>query len=103
MRLVVVVVRPAQVEMVRQALAGVHVTRLTVCDTQGYDPAIAPGQVVQQTVLEIAVNDDFVERTVDTLMSALALHAEDVGTRLFVLPIDEAVQIYRDVRGPEAV
>jgi len=54
-------------------------------------------------VLEIAVNDDFVERTVDTLMSALALHAEDVGTRLFVLPIDEAVQIYRDVRGPEAV
>jgi len=103
MRLVVVVVRPAQVEMVRQALAGVHVTRLTVCDAQGYDPTIAPGQVVQQTVLEIAVNDDFVERTVDTLMTALALRAEDVGTRLFVLPIDEAVQIYRDVRGPEAV
>jgi nitrogen regulatory protein P-II 1 len=103
MRLVVAVVRPSQVEMVRQALAGVHVTRLTVCDTQGFDPATAPGQVVQQTILEIAVNEDFVDRTVDTLVTALALGTEDLGTRLFVLPMSEAVQIYRDVRGPEAL
>ena len=37
MRLIVAVLKPSQVEVVRQSLAGVHVTRLTICDAQGYD------------------------------------------------------------------
>jgi nitrogen regulatory protein PII len=63
--------------------------------------------------MEIAVNDDFLERTVETIRSAMQLDdtAEDAARdaaqsptcSLFVLPIDEAVQIYREVRGPEAV
>ena len=89
MRLVMAVLRPAQLEAVRQALAAVHVTRLTICDAQGHATAAAaaPGTagVTQQAVMEIAVNDDFLD------------------DRLFVLPMHDAVQIYRDVRGPEAL
>ena len=111
MRLVVAVLRPAQLEAVRQALAAVHVTRLTVCDAQGHHAAGAGGGLVQEAVMEIAVNDDFLERTVETIRQAMRLGtplpgdtapADEAG-RLFVLPIDEAVQIYREVRGPEAV
>lgn len=100
MRLVVAVVKPAAVEFLRQALAAVHVTRLTVCDSHEYDPT-AEG-VAQGAVLEIAVNDDFLERTRETLVEALTALGPDAG-RVFVLPVEQAVQIYRDVRGAEAV
>ena len=100
MRLVVAVVAPAQVESVRRALAAVEVTRLTICDAHGYDLA-APDALAQESVLEIAVNDDFLARTVDTIAAVLAAGG---GTgRVHVLPMEEAVQLYRAVRGPEAV
>jgi nitrogen regulatory protein PII len=105
MRLVFAVLRPAQLEAVRQALAAVHVTRLTVCDAQGF----RAGGIAQESVMEIAVNDDFLERTVDTIRQSLELAEEQQGAddaaagRLFVLPIEESIQIYREVRGPEAV
>ena len=98
MRLVVAVLKPSQLEVVRQALAGVHVTRLTVCDAQGF----TPGPLVQQTVIEVAVNDDFLDRTIDAIAAAIG-RTDDLPARLMVLPIDDAVQIYRTVRGPEAV
>jgi nitrogen regulatory protein PII len=120
MRLVVAVLRPAQLEAVRQALAAVHVTRLTICDaqgyraSQGYDGLRAESGIVQESVMEIAVNDDFLERTVDTIRKAMLLGDEPStdaapdgsprpSGRLFVLPIHDAVQLYRDVRGPEAI
>ena len=53
-------------------------------------------------MMEIAVNDDFVERTVDSISAVLTAGGE-AASRLFVLPMHEAVQIYRTVRGPEAV
>lgn len=102
MRLVVAILRPAQLEVVRQALAGVHVTRLTVCDAQGYDEPNRAGPIVQQTVIEVAVNDDFVDRTVEAIAAVLG-PSDDLPARLWVLPMQEAVQLYRDVRGPEAV
>lgn len=101
MRLVVAVIKPAEVESVRQALAAVQVTRMTVCDAHGYDLSAADS-LAQQTMLEIAVNDDFVDRTVAAIAAVLAAGA-DATSRVFVLPVHDAVQLYREVRGPEAV
>jgi len=115
MRLVVALLKPAQVEAVRQALAAMHVTRLTICDAQGYRGSDSVGYAVlrQESVMEIAVNDDFLERTVETIRRAMHLGemaeddarhaAQNPACSLFVLPIHEAVQLYREVRGPEAV
>jgi len=122
-RLVVAILRPSELEPVRHALAAVHVTRLTVCDAQehvlaGSVVTHAPGPVppatragaagiAQAAVMEIAVNDDFLERTLDTIVAAMrvagAATGRDAADRLFVLPMDEAIQIYRDVRGQEAI
>lgn len=101
MRLVMAVVKPAQVEAVRRALAAVQVTRLTICDAQGYDADA--GRLVQQTCLEIAVNEDFVDLTVKTIAAALRPAEAAHEGRILVMPMDDAVQIYRTVRGPEAV
>lgn len=108
--------KPAELEPVRQALAAVHVTRLTVCDVQeilapaGHpapDDPVTPAALSRCVMMEIAVNEDFVDRTVRTIAAALALPGGDgpptAAERVFVLPMQEAVQIYRDVRGPEAL
>jgi len=102
MRLVVARMRPSQVEVARQALAAVHVTRLTVLDAQGCDASGPAGGLVQEAIMEIAVNDDFLERTVGALHAVLGGEALGAG-QLSVIPMVEAVQIYRDVRGQEAL
>jgi len=101
MRLVIAVLRPALVESVRQALAAVQVTRMTIGDAQGHAPAAGSGPV-QQTVIQIACNDDFVERATTAIAGVLEAAGDDAG-RLFTVPLVDAVQLYRNVRGPEAV
>ena len=114
MRLVIATLLPGQVEAVRQALAEVHVTRLSIADSHGYtaagSSAADAAAVAQLAVMEIAVNDDFLERTVTTIAGVMKLagSSEDspaavAATGLYVLPISETVQIYRAVRGPEAI
>lgn len=103
MRLIIATIKPSQVETVRQALSAVHVTRLTICDAQSYGPGRS-ATVFQDVVLEIAVNEDFVDRTVETLAAALGgPEGPAESGRLIVLPMDDAVQIYREVRGQEAI
>jgi nitrogen regulatory protein PII len=102
MRLIIATIKPSQVETVRQALSAVHVTRLTICDAQSYVPSRSDS-VFQDVVLEIAVNEDFVARTVETLAAALGPEGPAESGRLVVLPMEDAVQIYREVRGQEAI
>jgi nitrogen regulatory protein P-II 2 len=101
MHLVVALLQPSQVESVRQALAAVNVTRMTVCDAQGWNgPQM---KLVQQAVLEIAVNDDFLAPTVRAITTVLEAGGGSAAGRLHALPLTDAVQLYRDVQGPEAV
>lgn len=121
MKLVLAIVPHSRMEAVRRALAEVHVTRLSIVDGHGYLAKTGDGMrqahggsIVRHTVLEIAVNDDFLERTVEVIERALMLaaasdDAEDSGEAtsdpggLYVLPMDAAAQIYCNVRGPEAI
>lgn len=102
MRLIIAILRPAQVETARQSLSSVHVTRMTIGDAHGYGFG-GGADLAQEAVMEIAVNDDFVTRTVDTLAALVSAAGDVASDRVFVVPMDQAVQIYRDVRGPEAI
>jgi nitrogen regulatory protein P-II 1 len=62
-------------------------------------------QFVRKVALEIAVNDDFLDRTIETIESA-ARTGEDgkIGDgKLFVLPLDETVQLSDESRGQQAI
>jgi nitrogen regulatory protein PII len=115
MNLVVAVIQPQKLSAVKTALARLGVTRMTVCDAQGYarqrgQPAMYRGHeyktnLLRKVALEIAVNDDFLERTIDCLTEVARTGAEGaIGDgKIFVLPMADAVQISDTTRGCGAV
>ncbi|HEX3999552.1 MAG TPA: P-II family nitrogen regulator [Pirellulales bacterium] len=115
MKMIIAVIQPTRLNAVRDALNKLEVTRMTVCDAQGF--ARQRGQtemyrgheykthLLRKIALEIVVNDDFLERTVDTLASVARTGSEGtIGDgKIFVLPALETIQLFGEVRGPEAV
>lgn len=115
MKLIVAIIQPTKLKAVQEALANIGVERMTVCDAQGYARqrgqteifrgAEYKAQLLRKVALEISVNDDFLDRTVDVITAVARTGAEgNVGDgKIFVLPCDDTVAIGRAIRGPEAV
>ena len=115
MKLILAVIQPTKLTAVQQALKRIGVTRLTVCDAMGfarqrgqtetYRGAEYQTNLLRKVELEIAVNDDFVERTIQCIQQVARTGTEgNIGDgKLFVLPMDEAVQISDSQHGPGAV
>jgi nitrogen regulatory protein P-II 2 len=115
MKMVLAVIQPTKLDAVHQALERLDVTRMTVCDAQGY--ARQRGQfetyrgheyktnLLRKVALEIAVNDDFVDRTIECLEEVARTSAEGhIGDgKIFVVPMDEAIQISDGYRGKGAI
>ncbi|HZZ74249.1 MAG TPA: P-II family nitrogen regulator [Pirellulales bacterium] len=115
MKLIVAIIQPTKLNAVQEALNKIEVTRMTVCDAQGY--ARQRGQtdlfrgheykinLLRKIALEIVVNDDFLERTIDTILHVARTGPDgNIGDgKIFILPIEEAIQIHDQRRGMEAV
>ncbi len=115
MKLIVAIIQPTKLNAVREALEKIEVTRLTVCDAQGFGQQrgrreIYRGQeykttLLRKVALEIVVNDDFLERTLETISSVARTGPEGtIGDgKIFILPALEAIQISDGSHGPGAV
>jgi len=115
MKLVVAIIQSTRLQIVREALSKVGVERMTICDAQGYGrqrgrTAMYRGNeyqtyLLRKVVLEICVNDDFLERTINTLETVARTSEEgNIGDgKIFVLPMEQVIRIGGEVRGPEAV
>ena len=88
---------------------------MTVCDALGYgqqrgfrSPASETAgkqALLRKVALEISVNEDFLERTVETIAQiARTGPGGAIGDgKIFVLPVEEVIRLSDTVRGPEAV
>jgi len=115
MRLVFAVIQPTKLKAVQEALAKIGVDRMTVCDAQGYGQqqgrtagareSSGPAKLLRKVTLEIAVNEDFFEKTVETIVAAARSgQAGSIGDgKIFVLPTEDVIRLSDTVRGPEAV
>ncbi|MEN1679896.1 MAG: P-II family nitrogen regulator [Planctomycetota bacterium] len=115
MKLVVAVIQPIRLRAVRSALGKLGVHRFTVGDAMGYArqggrPETFRGheyqtQLLRKVAVEVVVNDDFVEQTIDCLIEhARSSVAGNVGDgKVFVLPVDDVIQISDGSRGTGAV
>lgn len=115
MKLILAVIQPPKLAAVREALQRIGVERMTVCDAQGFgrqrgQTATYRGieyktHLLRKVSLEIFVNDDFVERTVEAIQQIARSGSEgNIGDgKIFIMPAEEAITIDGGKRGPEAV
>ena len=115
MKLIVAVIQPTKLEAVKEALAKVEVFRLTVMDVQGFGRQKGHTEIyrghefttnlLRKVEIQIAVNEDYVEKTIDAIISAGRTGEKGkVGDgKIFVLPIENCIRIRTGERGPEAI
>jgi len=114
-KLILAVIQPTKLKAVQEALNRIEVERLTVCDAQGfarqrghtesYRGNEYQAKLLRKVVLEIAVNDDFLERTIEAIISVARTGDEgSIGDgKIFVLPLVDCLQISGNQRGKSAV
>jgi nitrogen regulatory protein P-II 1 len=114
-KLIVAIIRPERLEDVQRALNAVDVYLMTVSDVRGCGrqkghTEVYRGQefeirLLPKLKLEIAVNDAFVEATVEAIVHAA--RSGDTGQigdgKIFVLPLEDAVRIRTGERGTSAI
>lgn len=115
MKLIIAIVQPNKLEAVKEALDEVEVVRLTVMDCQGFGRQKGQREVyrgheisvnlLRKVQLQIAVNDEFVEPTIQAILKGGRTGEKgEIGDgKVFVLPLEECVRIRTGERGPEAI
>ena len=115
MKMIIAIIQPNRLEAVKAALADVEVFRLTVMDVQGFGRQRGQTEVyrghefsvnlVRKVQLMIAVNDNFLQPTVDAIIKGGRTGPSgEVGDgKIFVLPLEDCVRIRTGERGGEAI
>ena len=115
MKLILAIIKPEKLDAVKEALNRVEVFRLTVVDVQGFGRQKGQSEIyrgheltvnmLRKVQLQIAVNEDFVEPTVQAIVQAARTGPEGrIGDgKIFILPLEDAIRIRTGERGTEAI
>jgi nitrogen regulatory protein P-II 2 len=115
MKLIIAIIQPNKLESVKAALTEVEVFRLTVMDVQGFGRQKGHAELyrgheisvnlLRKVQLQIAVNEEFVEPTVNAIIKGGRTGpAGEIGDgKIFVLPLEDCIRIRTGERGGEAI
>src|ERR1700674_3280280 len=115
MKLIVAIIRPEKLEAVQESLNQHDVYLMTVSNVRGcgrqrgytevYRGTEYQARLLPKLKLEIAVNDAFVEATIEAIVHAA--RTADTGQigdgKIFVMPLDDCVRIRTGERGQSAI
>lgn len=115
MKLIIALVQPHRLEAIKRELNHREIFRLTVVDASGYGRQQGQlkyfrGQemqsnLIQKVELQVAVNDDFVQPTVDAIIAGA--RGDDGGQvgdgKIFVIPLEDVIRISDGQRGGTAI
>ncbi|MBN2138886.1 MAG: P-II family nitrogen regulator [Sedimentisphaerales bacterium] len=112
MKMIVAIIQPERLNAVKESLFAAEVHKMTVsrvkgCGQQaGYDEQYR-GQVksvnlLEKVRLEIAVNENFVERTIEAICSGARTGTIGDG-KILVLDLPDCIRIRTGQRGSEAI
>src|SRR6185436_17095632 len=105
MKLIIAIIQPSKLEAVKAALTEVEVFRLTVMDVQRFGRQKGHAELyrgheisvnlLRKVQLQIAVNDDFVEPTVNAIIKGgrTGPTGEIGDGKIFIIPMDDCVRI----------
>lgn len=114
MKLITAIIREVQLDKVHEALVAAEITRITVSRVSGHGQQrieemyrgqrIVP-DLIPKIKIEIAVNDAFVDITVDAILkSARTNGSGSVGDgKIFITPLEECIRIRTGERGGKAI
>ncbi len=112
MKLIIAIVRPEKLTEVKQALFEAGVGKMTVtnvigCGQQGgyeeaYRGVISEVNLLKKVRFEIAVNDDFVQPTIQAILTAARTGKIGDG-KIFVLPLERCIRVRTGEEGKEAI
>jgi len=118
MKLIVAIIKPHRLEQVKNELYKAEVHLITVSEVLGhgrqkgitevYRGVKESDNLLKKVRLEIAVNDNFVQSTVDAIIkgarTGLPPEVGEIGDgKIFVLDLGECIRIRTGERGPEAI
>jgi nitrogen regulatory protein P-II 2 len=115
MKMIIAIIRPEKLEDVQAALSKREVYLMTASDVRGcgrqrgFKETFRGGEgvirLLSKVKLEIAVNEDFVQPTVQAILEAAKSEGEGkIGDgKIFVLPLEECYRIRTGEEGGEAI
>ena len=112
MKLITSIIKPFKLDEVREALAEVGVTGLTVTEVKGfgrqkghtelYRGAEYVVDFLPKVKIEVVVEDNMVERTVEAIIQAARTSRIGDG-KIFIIPVEEVIRIRTGERGADAI
>jgi nitrogen regulatory protein P-II 2 len=115
MKMIEAIIQPSKLEAVKEALNEVEVVRMTIGDVQGFGRQKGHTEIyrgheytvnlLRKVKVQIAVNDEFAEPTVQAILKAARTGEEGkVGDgKIYILPLDDCIRIRTGERGSEAI
>ncbi|HEB80517.1 MAG TPA: P-II family nitrogen regulator [Chromatiales bacterium] len=112
MKMVTAIIKPFKLDDVREALSEIGVKGITATEVKGfgrqkghtelYRGAEYVVDFLPKIKLEIAIDDDMVERVVESVINAARTGKIGDG-KIFVGPLEQAVRIRTGESGPESL
>ena len=112
MKYIIAIIQPHKLDEVMQALEDVQVNLLTVSNVLGrgrqkgvtevYRGAREVGSLLKKVKIEIAVNEDFVEPSINAITAA-ARTGEVGDGKIFIMDLSEVIRIRTGERGGPAI
>ncbi len=112
MKLIIALIQPHKLPDVKKALYDAEVYKMTVTNalgcgqqkgyTETYRGVIHEVNLLKKIRFEIAVNEDFVEPTIDAIIKGARTNTIGDG-KIFVLDLPECIRIRTGERGGDAI
>ena len=112
MKLIIAIIKPDRLEAVKQELYKAEVNLITVSEVLGHGRQMGitevyrgvkeMGNLLRKVQLLIAVNDDYVEATINAILNG-GRTGEIGDGKIFMLPLEECIRIRTGERGGTAI
>jgi nitrogen regulatory protein P-II 2 len=112
MKLIIAIIQPFRLEEVKSELYKIDVSLITVSEilghgrqkgiTEVYRGVKETGNLLRKVQLEIAVNDNFVQPTIDAIIRGARTGSIGDG-KIFVMELADCVRIRTGESGPQAI
>ncbi len=112
MKLIKAIIKPFKLEEVKEALSEIGVDGMTVSEVKGFGRQKGHTEIYRgseytvdflpKVMIDIAVQEDMVAKTVDTVRKA-AMTGKIGDGKIFIQPVEEAIRIRTDEHGDSAI